>query len=182
VVSALITAIGAAVVLSRLDVDQALVLRASGPLLAFLGTLVAFRGRGVRALELELACLPSPLQLAVARLAIVLGYDVLLGMALSLVLWLGATGQVLELTLSWLMPLLLVVGLAFLLSLRLPASAAASVAYASWLGILTLTATSGLQTLLLVPELLGLGCIGVVLLIIALLRLRTDLPRLLPQS
>jgi hypothetical protein len=181
-VSALITAVGAAVVLSRLDVDQALVLRASGPLLAFLGTLVAFRGRGVRALELELACLPSPLQLAVARLAIVLGYDVLLGLALSLVFWLGATGQVLELTLSWFMPLLLVVGLAFLLSLRLPASAAASVAYASWLAILTLTATSGLQTLLLVPELLGLGCIGVVLLIIALLRLRTDLPRLLPQS
>jgi hypothetical protein len=142
-VSALITAVGAAVVLSRLDVDQALVLRASGPLLAFLGTLVAFRGRGVRALELELACLPSPLQLAVARLAIVLGYDVLLGLALSLVFWLGATGQVLELTLSWFMPLLLVVGLAFLLSLRLPASAAASVAYASWLAILTLTAASG---------------------------------------
>jgi hypothetical protein len=118
----------------------------------------------------------------VARLVIVLGYDVLLGLALSLAFWLGATGQVLELTLSWLMPLLLVVGLAFLLSLRLSASAAASVAYASWLAILTLTATSGLQTLLLVPELLGLGCIGVVLLIIALLRLRTDLPRLLPQS
>jgi hypothetical protein len=39
-----------------------------------------------------------------------------------------------------------------------------------------------LQSLLLVPELLGLGCIGVMLLIIALLRLRTDLPRLLPQS
>jgi hypothetical protein len=180
-VSALITAIGAAVVLSRLEVDQALVLRASGPLLAFLGTLVAFRGRAVRTMELELACLPSPLQLTVARLVIVLGYDVLLGLALSLVFWLGATGQVLELTLSWLMPLLLVVGLAFLLSLRLQVTAAASVAYASWLAILTLTATSGLQTLLLVPELLALGCIGVALLIIALLRLRTDLPRLLPQ-
>ena len=79
------------------------------------------------------------------------------------------------------MPLLLVVGLAFLLSMRLPVPAAASVAYASWLAILTLTTTSGLQTLLLVPGLLALGCIGVVLLFIALLRLRTDMPRLLPQ-
>src|SRR5947207_4944509 len=75
-VSALITLLGAGVVLSKVLPDQELVLRASGPLLAYLGTVVAFRGPGLRVLELELVCLPSPLQLAMARLVIVLGYYV----------------------------------------------------------------------------------------------------------
>jgi hypothetical protein len=179
--SAFITAIGAAVVLSKVLPDQLVVLRASGPLLAYLGTIVAFRGRGSRVLELELVCLASPLQLAVARLVIVLGYDVALGFALSLVLWAGGTGQVLLLTLSWLMPLLLVAGLALLLSLRLAVEAAASVAYASWLAVLALITTANLQTLLLGPQLSLLGCAGVALLIIALLRLHANMHRLLPQ-
>jgi hypothetical protein len=179
--SAFITAVGAAVVLSKMVPDQLLVLRASGPLLAYLGTIVAFRGRGSRVLELELVCLPSPLQLAVARLVIVLGYDVALGFALSLVLWAGGTGEVLTLTLSWLMPLLLVAGLALLLSLRLSVEAATSLAYASWLAVLALMTTSNLQTVLLGPQLSLLGCVGLALLIIALLRLHADMHRLLPQ-
>src|SRR5688500_9274607 len=52
-VSALVTLIGAGVVLSNAVPDQRLVLRASGPLLAYLGTIVAFRGRGARMMELE---------------------------------------------------------------------------------------------------------------------------------
>ena len=116
-----------------------------------------------------------------ARLVIVLGYDVALGFALSLVLWAGGTGQVLLLTLSWLMPLLLVAGLALLLSLRLAVEAAASVAYASWLAVLALITTANLQTLLLGPQLSLLGCAGLALLIIALLRLHADMHRLLPQ-
>ena len=134
-VSALITLIGAVVVLriSNMGLDQAwvlpaLVLRISGPLLSYLGTIVAFRGRGTRVLELELVCLSSPLQLALARLVIVLGYDVGLSLALSLLLWAGNSGQVLALTLSWLMPLLLVAGLALTLSLRLSIRTAATVA------------------------------------------------------
>lgn len=178
-VSALITLVGAVVVLSKLLSDQDVVLRASGPLLAYLGTIVAFRGRGARVLELELVCLPSPLQLAMARLVIVLGYDVGLCLALALVLWAGGTGDVLALTLSWLMPLLLVAGLALLLSLRLSVQAAASLAYVSWL---VLGIVSPLQALLFAPELLVLpGCIGLVLLAIALLRLHTGMHRLLPH-
>ena len=168
-VSALVTLVGAVVVLSKVLPDQVLVLRLSGPLLAYLGTIVAFRGRGARVLELELVCLPSPLQLVIARLVIVLGYDVGLCFALALVLWVGGIGDVLALTLSWLMPLFLVAGLALLLSLRLSVQAAASLAYVSWLifGIV-----SPLQALLFVPELLVLpGCIGLVLLAIALLRI-----------
>jgi hypothetical protein len=186
-VSALITLVGAGVVLIKVSPDQALmlrvselVLRVSGPLLAYLGTIVAFRGRGARVLELELVCLPSPLQLAIARLVIVLGYDVGLGLALSLLLWAGGSGQVLELTLSWLMPLLLVAGLAMLFSLRLSTQAAASLAYGSWLAFLTIGTISNLQVLLLSPALMVLlGCIGLAGLSIALLRLHSDMHRLL---
>jgi hypothetical protein len=181
-VSALITAIGAAVVLSKALHDEALVLGAGGPLLAYLGTTMAFRGRGARVLELELACLPSPLQLALARLVIVLGYDVVLGLALSIVFWATASDQALVLTLSWLMPLLLVAGLALVLSLRISVQAAASVAYASWLAVLAVTTGANVRTLLLAPELAVLGCTGLGLLLIALLRLRVDAHRLLPQG
>jgi hypothetical protein len=180
-VSALITVIGASAVLSGVVPNQELLLRASGPLLAYLGTTAAFRGRGVRALELELVCLPSPLQLALARLVIVLGYDVALGLGLSLALWVGGSAQVLLLTLSWLMPLLLVAGLALVLSLRLSVQSAASLAYVGWLAVVAITSTSNLQTLLLAPELSVLGGIGLALLSVSLLRLRADMPRLLPQ-
>jgi hypothetical protein len=181
-VSVFITAIGGAVVLSKFLPDQFILLRAAGPLLAYLGTIVAFRGRGARVLELELVCLPSALQLAVARLVIVLGYDVALGLVLSVVFWAGGTGQVLELTLSWLMPLLLVAGLALLLSLRLSIQAAASLAYSSWLAVLAVITASNLQTLLLAPGLSLLGCLGLALLIAALFRLHADMHRLLPQT
>jgi hypothetical protein len=181
-VSALVTLLGAAVVLSNVVSDQDVVLRASGPLLAYLGTIVAFRGRGARVWELELVCLPSPLQLAIARLVIVLGYDVGLSLALSLALWAGGSGQVLALTLSWLMPLFLVAGLALLLSLRFSVQTAAALAYGSWLAFLAISSISNLQALLLAPALIVLpGCIGLALLSIALLRLHANMHRLLPH-
>jgi hypothetical protein len=159
------------------------VLRASGPLLAYLGTIVAFRGREARVLELELACLPSPLQLALARLVIVLGYDAGLSLALSLSLWAGGSGQVLALALSWLMPLLLVAGLALLLSLRLSVQAAASLAYCGWLAFLAIGTISNLQALLLAPALGVLpGCIGLALLAIALLRIHADMHCQFPRA
>jgi len=180
-VSALVTLLGAAVVLSNMRLNQEMVLRASGPLLAYLGTVVAFRGPRLRVMELELVCLPSPLQLALARLVIVLGYDVGLSLALGLMFWAGGSGPVLTLTLSWLMPLLLVAGLALLLSLRLSMQVAASLAYGIWLAFLAISAISNFQALLLTPALLALpGCIGLALLAIALLRLHADMHRLLP--
>jgi hypothetical protein len=197
-VSALITFVGAVAALSAAvpapDADQVaaqvVVLRASGPLLAYLGALIAFRGTGAHVLECELVCLPSPLQLVLARLVIVLGYDITLGLALCLSLVAGGAGDVLRLMLSWFMPLLLVVGMALLLSLRLSIQTAASVAYGIWLAILAQDAimnaqhTQAIQALPLlaltpVSEAL-LGCLGIALLAVALLRLRTDLPHLLP--
>jgi hypothetical protein len=192
-VSALVTLVGAGIVSSNVLLDagvassnvllvQEVILRASGPLLAFLGTIVAFRGRGARVLELELVCLPSPLQLAIARLVIVLGYDVGLSLALSLLLWAGGSGQVVALTLSWFMPLLLVAGLALLFSLRLSMQLAASLAYGSWLAFLAISTISSLQVLLLTPALLVLpGCIGLMGLALALLRMHANMHRLLPH-
>lgn len=182
-VSALITLLGEGIVLSNVLPDQGMVLRASGPLLAYLGTIMAFRGNGARVVELELVCLPSPLQLAMARLVIVLGYDVGLSLALTLALWIGGSEQVLTLTLSWFMPLLLVAGLALLLSLRLSIQAATSLAYGSWLAFLAISPIAHLQVRSLVPALLVLpGCIGLVLLTIALLRMHTDMHHMLPRS
>jgi hypothetical protein len=158
-----------------------LLLRAMGPFLAYLGAVVAFRGTAEHMLEFELVCLPSPAQLALARLVIVLGYDICLGLALSLALWAGGSAQVLALTLSWLMPLLLVAGLALLLSLRLSMQVAASVAYGSWLAVLAINLTWDLQILpLTVLSESLLGGLGLALLAIALLRLKPGMHRLLP--
>ena len=184
-VSALVAVVGAVVVssISNQLATQELVLRACGPFLAYLGTSIAFRGTHERVLEFELVCLPSPLQLAIARLVIVLGYDVCLGLVLSLALWVGGAEQTLALTLSWFMPLLLVAGLALLLSLYVSAQVAAVLAYGSWLTVLVFNATASQQVLPLTPlSQLLLGGIGVALLGIALFRLHTDLSRLLPSS
>lgn len=181
-VSALVTLLGAAVVLGNAPANQVLLLSAGGPFLAYLGTVIAFRGMQRRVLECELVCLASPVQLALARLVLVLGYDVGLGLAFSLVVWAGGTASVLSLTLSWFMPLLLVAGAALLLSLRLSIHEAAALAYGGWLAVLAIGAMSSLQALLLTPlsEAL-LGGLGLVLLAIALTRLSAEMHRLLPQ-
>jgi hypothetical protein len=180
--SVLVTLIGAGAVLGSKPAMQALLLSASGPFLAYLGTAIAFRGMQGRVLECELVCLPSPVQLALARLVIVLGYDVGLGLVLALVLWEGGASQVLTLALAWFMPLLLVAGLALLLSLRLSVQTATSLAYVSWLAVLAINTISGLK--IFPPTPLSdavLGGIGLTLLAVALLRLHTTMHHLLPQ-
>jgi hypothetical protein len=76
--SALVTLMGALLVLSRAGSDQALLLLAIGPLWSYLGTVSVFRSAELNVLELELACPPSPRQLMLARLVVMLGYDLLL--------------------------------------------------------------------------------------------------------
>ena len=71
-------------------------------------------------LEFELASPPSPRQLTLARrLVVVLSYDLALGLLLSLLLWPRSGAGFWLLTLHWLAPLLLGVGLTLLLSLAL---------------------------------------------------------------
>lgn len=189
--SALITIVGAIATLIISGASQAnapqmqmLLLRASGPLLAYLGATAAFRGVSERALECELACPPSPLQLTIARLVIILGYDVSLGLVLSLLLWAGGAEQVLALTLAWFMPLLLVSGLALSLSLRFSIQTAAFAAYASWLAFLAIGSNvahvASWPFALTTPSDALVGIIGVALLAVALWRLSSNIHHLLP--
>jgi hypothetical protein len=199
-VSVAVTLLGAYVELAPWDTDSVLIVRAIAPLLAFLGITAMFRGPGLRTLECEIACPPTALQLAIARLVVVLGYDIVLGQCLGLALWLhgprAAQGGLsfLALTLRWLVPLLLVSGLALVLSLRFPAALASGIAYASWLAALglyysigsSLAHTSGPAPLAppnlpIVVE-LGLGLAGAALLALGALRFPTSVTRMLPGA
>jgi len=173
--SAFVTQLGMLIVFSIPNVNSAFVLRVLGPLLAYLATLSVFREMRLGMLEFELSCPPSPQQLTLARLMVVLGYDVGLGLICSLLLWSGGGENFLVLTLHWLMPLLLVTGLALLFSLYLPITRAAGLAYSCWLAVSLLTITGSIAgTPLLSLTVTGevmIGLSGLILLIVALLRL-----------
>jgi hypothetical protein len=185
IASAGITLLGAYIELSSKAGNSGLLLQALGPLLAFLGIRSAFRGAGLYTLEYELACPPSPMQLVVARLVVVLGYDSGLGLCLAAALWRSGNASFLAVTLHWLMPLLLVAGLALLLSLRLSSELAAGLAYAGWLGTLAFVTygTHAQAAVMQSIELnLALGAVGLILLGIAACRFPADVPRLLPRA
>ena len=138
-ISALIVLLGCLLILNETNLSQAVVLQIVGPLLCYLGATSAFRGLELNTLELELACPPSPRQLTIARLVIILSYDIILGLTASLLLLSQAGDGLMMLSLLWLAPLLLVYGLTLLLSFRIPAHYAAALTYAGWLAILILT-------------------------------------------
>src|ERR1700694_2919363 len=171
--SLVITLLGAVVVFGSVAAAHDVLLRAFGPLLAYLSTVSAFRAADLQVLEFELVCPPSLLQLTIARLVIVLSYDVGLGLLLSLFFWIGKSGGVLNLTLSWLMPLLLVAGLALLLSLWMKVRAVALLAYSGWLAALMVSvagrAAGYAAPLLSLSGAVATGLIGLVLLLVATL-------------
>lgn len=138
VLSAVVALLGALLPMSRTSSNEALLLLAIGPLWSYLGALSVFRGAELNVLELELACPPSTRQLIIARLVVVLSYDVLLGLGLSLLLRSQGEEGMYIMTAHWLAPLLLVAGVTLLLSLRIPVNQAASVAYGGWLCFLLL--------------------------------------------
>lgn len=151
-------------------------LRALAPLLAYLSVASMFRSARLQTLEWELACPPSALQLIIVRLVIVLGYDIALGLILSLVGSTQGEGSFLVVTLHWLVPLLLIAGLALVLSLRLPVLFAAGLAYSGWLVMLALAA-GHIESLLSFQVEVLLGLVGIMLLAFALWRFTRQLPR-----
>lgn len=182
VLSALLVSLGVVIELAPSDNSVSIAwLRALAPLLAYLSVASVFRSARLHTLEWEFACPPSPLQLIAARLFIVVGYDVGLGLILSMIGWAQGEGSFLVVTLHWLMPLLLITGLALVLSLRLPAPTAAGIAYSGWLTLLVLGGGQVQGLLSLQTELL-LGLAGGSLLGLALLRFTHEIPRhLLPS-
>ena len=134
--SSVIVMLGGLLILGGPAVNPIFLLQVISPLLSYLGTTVAFRGNGLHMLEFELACPPSPRQLTLARLIIVLSYDIVLGLLLSTFLWSFSGTSFWLLTLHWLAPLLLGTGLTLLLSLRIPIHQAAGISYVGWLAVL----------------------------------------------
>ncbi|PWT78759.1 MAG: hypothetical protein C5B60_00665, partial [Chloroflexi bacterium] len=108
VLSAGIAAAGAVALSSGVPSNQGLLLQALGPLLAYLGALLAFRGMGLRVLECEMACPPSLMQITLARLVIVLGYDLGLGIGMAGIVSAHERVSLVLVLMHWLMPLLLV--------------------------------------------------------------------------
>jgi hypothetical protein len=185
--SALITLLGLLVVLPA-DAGQyqaelqAFVLRASGPLLAGVGIAGIFRSARLGVLEIEMSCPISPLRLTLARLVVVLAYDLLLGLLMSLAFWLQAAwtqqaeataANLTVLTLHWLAPLLLVAGLCLALSARLRPEIAVIISYAGWMSLLSLTiAEREMAGNLLASSELAIAIVGIALLAVGLLRMR----------
>ncbi|HYO50124.1 MAG TPA: hypothetical protein VEW94_09765 [Chloroflexia bacterium] len=185
--SALITLLGLLVVLpteaGQNQVElQVFVLRASGPLLAGVGIASIFRSARLGVLEIEMSCPISPLRLTLARLVVVLAYDLLLGLVMSLAFWLQAAwtqqadataAKLTALTLHWLAPLLLVAGLCLALSARLRPETAVIIAYAGWMSLLALTIVEQ-ETVgnLLASSELAIAAVGLALLAVGLLRMR----------
>jgi hypothetical protein len=124
--------VGVALIGLGLDPSCSLVLYLVGPLLAYVGMHGAFQGTSLGVDELELACPISPRQLTLARLVVMLAYQVACATVLSAPLALSGGSGLLGLTLSWLAPFLLASGLMLLLSLRLPIAQAATGVYAAW--------------------------------------------------
>ncbi|HEX8221028.1 MAG TPA: hypothetical protein VF914_17690 [Chloroflexia bacterium] len=188
IASAFLTLLGMLVLFSNDSIHEATVLRALGPLLAVLGVSAVFRSARLRTLEIELSCPISPVQLALVRLALVLGYDIGLGLVLSLTLLAvrapETRADVVTLMLHWLAPLLSVSGLALLFSVRLSAEVAAGLAYALWLAVLAISLTEEapgrLRPLLDSGEAV-LALAGMGLLALGIARSRATVPLLLPR-
>ena len=175
ILSLLIVLTGAIIELSTQNPLALTWVRSLAPLLAYLSVASAFRGIRLHTLEWELACPPSAVQLIVARLVVVLGYDVGLGLLLSLVGWAHGNGSFLLVTLDWLVPLLLVAGLALTLSLWLSILSATVLAYGSWL--LLVLSTDHLTLLASLSGELLLGGMGIVLVALALWRFTRHIPQ-----
>ncbi len=184
--TALIFCLGVLVIFSPFGGASVFLLRVTSPLIVYFGTVRMFRSSHLHTLEHELVCPPSPQQLILARLSIILGYDTLLGLCTSFLLWSHGGGNFLLLTLHWITPLLLVSGIALLLSLFISVTTAALLTYAVWLGRVMLTTKvfvyEGVTPLPLTSQMeLLFALIGLVALFVVVLAQSIHAQRLLAQ-
>ena len=161
--AAVVVVLGAILVLLRPDAQRSLLVYLLGPLAGYCAVATAFSSPGLGLLECELACPPTPRQLVVARLAVVLAYTSALGVGLSIVMRWSLAG---ELILTWLAPLVVEVGGTLLLSVRLQTERAATIVYALWatllatawaLGIAPVAPAQAVNVLLFLAGLCAIG-------------------------
>ena len=152
----------------------------AGPLLAYLAVVFGFRAERARVVEHEFACPPSPRQLTLARLGLILGYQVAVGLCLSLLLAGVDVTTIPTAVVLWLAPLLLGVGATLGLSFAMPTMRAATIVYVVWLTLLALCARIGLDANLVSPAALALTmAAGAVALAVGIIFLPHRVPALL---
>jgi hypothetical protein len=185
--SAVVAAAGFAALSAGLDAGRGLILYLAGPLLAYLGVHAGFRASRLGMVELEFACPVSARQLVLARLAVILGYDLILGLLLAGGLAASGGQPWLRLAVQWFAPLLLVAGAATLASVWAGFASAAGVAYGIWAAaVITMWRLHGGAGIgLTAPGNIALALTGATLLAAAVVlapRLALALPRTSPAG
>jgi hypothetical protein len=145
----------------------------AAPLLGILTVFFEFRAKLSGMDELEAVCPYYPVQLATARLLVVLGYDILLCLAVTPWVSCGQSRMLWQVMLGWFAPLLMMLGVALAVSLHFRIMNGCLVAAAIW--VLQLAVSEGklaalfLNQSALTADFIRLG-VGILLLVYAYLR------------
>jgi hypothetical protein len=170
---------------STFESDSFRFLVAVSPVLGLVTLLHEYRAQIYKVEEMEAACRYSPAQVAAARIIVVLGYNVMLGVAATLLVETTMNAMIWKLIVHWLGPLLLIVGIALAASVKLGVLGGCLAAAAVWLAQLMLLG-EGSFLQLLSSELTGVdGDVASMLLGVALIYLSLRFWRLearLPQA
>lgn len=121
----------------------------ASPFLGLLTLCYEQRAQLYKVEEMEQTCRYSPAQIDTARMVVVLGYNMVLGMVATLLLNSFYTVVIWNLMMNWLAPLLLIVGIALFTSLKFGITGGCIIAGAVWTAQVTLAdGTSFLHLLL----------------------------------
>jgi len=110
----------------------------ASPLLGLLTFFYEYRAQLYKVEEMEAVCRYSPAQVAAARILVVLGYNVLLCTAATLLVESSYKFTIWKLILNWLAPLLLILGIALFASLKSGIKGGCATAGAVWIAQITL--------------------------------------------
>ncbi|AIF50822.1 hypothetical protein [Pelosinus sp. UFO1] len=114
------------------------VLVIASPLLGLLTLFYEYRAQIYKVEEMEATCRYSPVQVATARMLIVLSYNVMLCTAATVIIQSSYNVVIWNLMLNWLSPLLLMLGVALFTSLKLGITSGCTMAGALWICQVTL--------------------------------------------
>jgi len=131
IASVVVMAVGVGLAVMGMGGSRAIALYLAGPLMSYVGTSMGFRASTLRTWELELTGALGARQLTLARMFIVVGYQAVVGLFISLPLW-AVSSSAIGVILEWLGPLLLATGLTLVLSLWIRVETAGLMVYAAW--------------------------------------------------
>jgi hypothetical protein len=181
--SLVVMAVGGLLAASQQDGSKSVVLYLAGPLLAYLGTAVGFRAESLGVLEFEFACPITPRQLTVARLLVIVGYQTVAGIVLTIAFSAVIGSTVSQLVATWLAPLLLGTGVTLLWSLRFPVAWAGAAVYAGWVSAVVLAWRFGwINSAASLPVELGIAGLGIAAIAAAVGWLPAALPSILDRK